>query len=77
MAAEDREKFEQYAHPEKLVSTDWLAEHLGEPGLVVVETDEDVLLYDTGHIPGAVKVGTPSSTIPSSGTTAILRPLPS
>ena len=34
----------------------WLAEHLGDPGLVVVESDEDVLLYDTGHIPGAVKV---------------------
>ncbi|WP_433081919.1 sulfurtransferase [Dactylosporangium sp. CA-052675] len=45
-----------YAHPERVVSTDWLAEHLGEPGLVVVESDEDVLLYDTGHIPGAVKV---------------------
>ncbi len=36
--------------------TQWLAEHLGEPGLKVVESDEDVLLYETGHIPGAVKV---------------------
>ena len=45
-----------YAHPERLVTTAWLAEHRGEPGLVVVESDEDVLLYDTGHIPGAVKV---------------------
>jgi len=45
-----------YAHPEKLVTTAWLADHLGDPGLVVVESDEDVLLYDTGHIPGAVKV---------------------
>ncbi|MEV6487869.1 sulfurtransferase [Actinoplanes sp. NPDC051633] len=45
-----------YAHPERLVTTGWLAEHLGTPGLVVVESDEDVLLYDTGHIPGAVKV---------------------
>lgn len=50
------EKFEDYSHPEKLVSTQWLAEHLAEPGVVVVESDEDVLLYDTGHIPGAVKV---------------------
>lgn len=50
------DKFENFAHPEKLVSTEWLAQHLGEPGLVVVESDEDVLLYDTGHIPGAVKV---------------------
>ncbi|GIT80257.1 sulfurtransferase [Leifsonia sp. LS1] len=48
--------FADYAHPERLVSTAWLAEHLGEPGLVVVESDEDVLLYDTGHIPGAVKI---------------------
>ena len=48
--------FEQYARPEKLVSTEWLAEHLDDPGLVVVESDEDVLLYETGHIPGSVKV---------------------
>ena len=48
--------FQQYAHPEKLVSTEWLAEHLDHPDLVVVESDEDVLLYDVGHIPGAVKV---------------------
>lgn len=45
-----------YAHPERLVSTAWLAEHLGEDGLVVVESDEDVLLYETGHIPTAVKI---------------------
>ncbi|MRG58589.1 sulfurtransferase [Agromyces sp. CFH 90414] len=50
------ERFTAYAHPERLVSTEWLAEHLGEPGLAVVESDEDVLLYETGHIPGAVKV---------------------
>lgn len=49
-------KFAHYAHPERLVSTEWLAEHLGAPGLVVVESNEDVLLYDTGHIPGAVKI---------------------
>ncbi len=48
--------FEQFAHPERLVSTDWLAEHLDDPDVVVVESDEDVLLYDTGHIPGAVKI---------------------
>jgi len=50
------EKFAAYAHPERLVSTAWLAERLGQPGLVVVESDEDVLLYETGHIPGAVKI---------------------
>ena len=49
-------EFTAYAHPERLVSTEWLAEHLDAPGLVVVESDEDVLLYETGHIPGAVKV---------------------
>lgn len=49
-------KFAEYAHPRALVSTDWLNAHLGEPGLVVVESDEDILLYETGHIPGAVKV---------------------
>jgi thiosulfate/3-mercaptopyruvate sulfurtransferase len=45
-----------YAHPEKLVTADWLAEHLDDPDVVIVESDEDVLLYDTGHIPGAIKV---------------------
>jgi thiosulfate/3-mercaptopyruvate sulfurtransferase len=45
-----------YAHPERLVSTAWLAEHLHDDGLVVVESDEDVLLYETGHIEGAVKI---------------------
>lgn len=50
------EKFEEYAHPGKLVSTEWLAEHLDAPDVVVVESDEDVLLYETGHIPGAVKL---------------------
>jgi thiosulfate/3-mercaptopyruvate sulfurtransferase len=48
--------FAGYAHPERLVTTEWLAEHLGTPGLVVVESDEDVLLYETGHIEGAVKI---------------------
>jgi thiosulfate/3-mercaptopyruvate sulfurtransferase len=45
-----------YAHPEALVSTDWLAEHLNDPGIRVVESNEDVLLYSTGHIPGAVHI---------------------
>ncbi|MGH8873747.1 MAG: sulfurtransferase [Acidimicrobiia bacterium] len=50
------DKFQSYARPEKLVSTEWLADRLDDPDLVVVESDEDVLLYDTGHISGAVKV---------------------
>jgi len=45
-----------YAHPHRLVTTDWLADNLGTPGLVVLESNEDVLLYDTGHIPGAIKI---------------------
>ena len=45
-----------YAHPERLVTADWLSANLGTPGLVIVESDEDVLLYDIGHIPGAVKI---------------------
>lgn len=49
-------KIQAYAHPERLVTTEWLQAHLGDPGLVVAESDEDVLLYDTGHIPGAVKI---------------------
>jgi thiosulfate/3-mercaptopyruvate sulfurtransferase len=49
-------KFQDYARPEMLVTTEWLAEHLEDPGLVVAESDEDVLLYETGHIPGAVKL---------------------
>ena len=45
-----------YAHPDALVSTDWVAEHLNDPSVRLVESNEDILLYDTGHIPGAVKV---------------------
>ena len=50
------DKIEAYAHPERLVTTAWLAEHLDDDGVVVLESDEDVLLYDTGHIPGARKL---------------------
>ena len=45
-----------YAHPDVLVSTQWVADHLANPGVRIVESDEDVLLYETGHIPGAVKI---------------------
>jgi thiosulfate/3-mercaptopyruvate sulfurtransferase len=56
VALDHNPKFAEYAHPETLVSTAWLEAHLGDPGLVVVESDEDVLLYETGHIEGAVKI---------------------
>ncbi len=45
-----------YANPEALVSTEWVAAHLEDPDVRILEVDEDVLLYDTGHIPGALKV---------------------
>ena len=45
-----------YVHPEVLVSTDWVAQHLNDPQVRIVETDEDVLLYDIGHVPNAVKI---------------------
>jgi thiosulfate/3-mercaptopyruvate sulfurtransferase len=45
-----------YAHPEVLVSTEWVAAHLDDPKVRIVESDEDLLLYETGHIPGAVKI---------------------
>jgi thiosulfate/3-mercaptopyruvate sulfurtransferase len=48
--------FNQYAHPEALVSSNWLQENLGAPGLVILESNEDILLYETGHIPGAIKI---------------------
>ncbi|HYY35789.1 MAG TPA: sulfurtransferase, partial [Candidatus Binatia bacterium] len=38
----------QYAHPEALVETDWLEKHLKDEGIRIVESNEDVLLYDTG-----------------------------
>ncbi len=47
----------EYAHPEVLVSTDWVAEHLDDTDNIrIVESDEDILLYDTGHVPNAVKI---------------------
>jgi thiosulfate/3-mercaptopyruvate sulfurtransferase len=45
-----------YAHPEALVSTEWVAAHLDDPSIRIVESDEDVLLWDVGHVPGSVKV---------------------
>ena len=45
-----------YVHPEVLVSTEWVSKHLNDPRVRILESDEDVLLYETGHIPGALKV---------------------
>jgi thiosulfate/3-mercaptopyruvate sulfurtransferase len=54
--AEEGEHMAEYVHPEVLVSTDWVAEHANDPNVRIVESDEDVLLYDVGHVPGAIKV---------------------
>lgn len=60
--SEPETKIAEYAHPERLVTTAWLAEQVaagnvgGPDGIVVLESDEDVLLYATGHIPGALKL---------------------
>jgi thiosulfate/3-mercaptopyruvate sulfurtransferase len=45
-----------YARPEVLVSTDWVEEHRSDPNVRLLDSNEDVLLYETGHIPGAVKI---------------------
>lgn len=44
----------EYAQPEVLVSTDWVKENLGKPGIKLVEIDVDTKAYDAGHIPGAI-----------------------
>ena len=46
----------KYAFPEVLVSTAWVDEHRHDPGVRLVEADEDVLLYSQGHIAGAVRL---------------------
>ena len=45
-----------YARPDVLVSTDWVEQHLKDPNIRVIESNEDTLLYSSGHVPGAVHV---------------------
>jgi thiosulfate/3-mercaptopyruvate sulfurtransferase len=45
-----------YVRPEVLVSTQWVADHLNDPSIRLVESNEDILLYDQGHIPGAIQI---------------------
>lgn len=56
LPADHDPKLAAYAHPERLVTTQWLEDQLADDGLVVLECNEDVLLYHTGHIPGARKL---------------------
>ena len=46
----------EYAYPEMLESTEWVVQHRHDPTVRIVESDKDILLYDVGHIPGAIKV---------------------
>lgn len=45
-----------YTNPDVLVDTEWVAAHLNDPSVRIIEADEDVMLYEIGHIPGAVKL---------------------
>ncbi|MBZ0269075.1 sulfurtransferase, partial [bacterium] len=45
-----------YVKPEVLVTTDWVAEHLDDPNVLLIESNEDPLVYPSGHIHGAVEV---------------------
>jgi len=56
MNLDTNSKIQGYAHPEALVSTDWVEQNSDNPNLRLVESNEDILLYDTGHIPGAIKL---------------------
>ena len=45
-----------YAHPEALVETGWVAEHLNDPKVRLIEVDVDTSAYGQGHVQGAVGV---------------------
>src|SRR5579859_6229548 len=50
------ESMSTYAHPETLVETNWVFDHLRDPNVRLIEANGDVLLYEIGHIPGATKL---------------------
>ncbi|WP_054815647.1 sulfurtransferase [Nocardia arizonensis] len=55
-APDPHPSFGSYAHPQRLVTTEWLSANIGTPGLKIIESNDDILLYDIGHVPGAVKI---------------------
>ncbi|WP_405498829.1 sulfurtransferase [Nocardia sp. NBC_00511] len=56
VAPDPHQSFGSYAHPHRLVTTEWLSANIGAPGLKIIESNEDILLYDIGHVPGAIKI---------------------
>jgi thiosulfate/3-mercaptopyruvate sulfurtransferase len=53
-SVEQETKFKEYANPDALVSTQWVAEHIDDPGVRIIEVDVDTTAYDSGHIRNAV-----------------------
>lgn len=53
---DNTDRISDYAHPERLVTAEWLVQHMDDDRVVIVESDEDPLLYELGHIPSAVKI---------------------
>ncbi|MGY4101337.1 sulfurtransferase [Nocardia sp. R16R-3T] len=56
VAPDPHPAFGSYAYPHRLVTTEWLSANIGTPGLKIIESNEDILLYDIGHVPGATKI---------------------
>ncbi|WP_406270908.1 sulfurtransferase [Nocardia sp. NBC_00881] len=56
VAPDPHSSFGSYAHPHRLVTTEWLSANIGTKGLAIIESNEDILLYDIGHVPGATKL---------------------
>ncbi|WP_338772384.1 sulfurtransferase [Nocardia vulneris] len=55
-APDPHPSFGAYPDPHRLVTTEWLSANIGTSGLKIVESNEDILLYDIGHVPGAIKI---------------------
>ena len=53
---DNSDRITEYAHSDRLVTAEWLVQHMADDRLVIVESDEDQLLYEMGHIPTAVKI---------------------
>ncbi|MEV0684130.1 sulfurtransferase [Nocardia sp. NPDC050378] len=56
VAPDPHPAYGSYAVPHRLVTTEWLSANIGVPGVKVIESNDDILLYDIGHVPGAVKI---------------------